>query len=165
MSDNGPSLNHDGRCEFYTTGSGETVCMECGMDLTGCRLVFLPLPRLCSRCRKVVELVDGEPRIVRERIEKAALVKDGVVYSVDRPGRHNHAISLAHKTLKLSEDPMVPLREDVQGFVTNSGRFVDRFEAVDVAFKAGQITGLKYKLYSEDVWNLEGHDINRRSRP
>ena len=100
-----------------------------------------------------------------ERIEKAALMKDGVVYSVDRPGRHNHVISLAHKKLGLSEDPMEPLREDVQGFLTNSGRFVDRKEAVEIAVKAGQIPGYKYELFSEDVWDRENRDVMKQRAP
>lgn len=100
-----------------------------------------------------------------ERIEKAALMKDGRVFSVERPGRHDQVIRFAHTTLGLSTDPMEPLREDVQGFVTNSGRFVDRFEAVGIAVKAGQIAGHKYKLYSEDVWDKEGRDIMEQRAP
>jgi len=31
-----------------------------------------------------------------------------------------------------------PKKEDVQGFVTSTGRFVDRQEAAEIAFEAGQ---------------------------
>lgn len=88
-----------------------------------------------------------------EKIEKAALTKDGQVFSVPRPARHNHVIYFAHKTLGLSEDPVEPLNEDVQGFVTSTGRFVDRAEAAKIALEAGQIPEAKDALYSEDVWD------------
>lgn len=41
-----------------------------------------------------------------------------------------------------------------QGFVTSSGRFVDRVEAAKIAIAAGQIKNLKYhktKLFSEEL--------------
>lgn len=42
-----------------------------------------------------------------------------------------------------------------QGFVTSSGRFVDREEAAKIALESGQIEELKYsktKLFSEDLY-------------
>ena len=40
-----------------------------------------------------------------------------------------------------------------QGFLTSNDRFVDRYEAVDIALAAGQISDNNIKiLYSEDVW-------------
>ena len=40
-----------------------------------------------------------------------------------------------------------------QGFLTSNDRFVDRYEAVDIALAAGQISDTNIKiLYSEDVW-------------
>lgn len=41
-----------------------------------------------------------------------------------------------------------------QGFVTDSGHFLDRYEAMELALKTGQLkepTGLK-ELFSEDLW-------------
>jgi len=43
----------------------------------------------------------------------------------------------------LREVGQFQLTLDMQGFTTNNGRFVDRTEAADIAFKAGQIgTGI-----------------------
>lgn len=39
-----------------------------------------------------------------ESIVAAALIKDGVVYSLPRPARHDSVILHAHRTLGLSED-------------------------------------------------------------
>lgn len=39
-----------------------------------------------------------------------------------------------------------------QGFLTNTNRFVDRKEAADIAFEAGQINDKLTSLFSEDVW-------------
>lgn len=39
-----------------------------------------------------------------------------------------------------------------QGFLTNTNRFVDRKEAGQIAFKAGQTEELKTTLYSEDLY-------------
>lgn len=46
-------------------------------------------------------------------------------------------------------------QKEVQGFLTNKNRFVDRIEAADIAFKAGQIdqpTTHKLGLFSEDLY-------------
>lgn len=37
-----------------------------------------------------------------------------------------------------------------QGFITSSGRYVDRVEAAQIAYAAGQIPEPKRELYSED---------------
>ncbi len=44
------------------------------------------------------------------------------------------------------------ISQDEEGFVTDSGRFVDRKEAAEIAFRSGQIPQKKEKLFSEDVW-------------
>lgn len=40
----------------------------------------------------------------------------------------------------------------IQGFVTSSGRFVDREEAAIIAFNAGQITDKVDTLFSENIF-------------
>ena len=76
--------------------------------------------------------------------------KTVALYSVAK-GRHFQLIhanypNISH--LRLSCD-------EVQGFMTSEGNFVDRVEAKRIASEAGQIKednfGLK-DLYSEDVW-------------
>lgn len=44
----------------------------------------------------------------------------------------------------------------VQGFMTDTNQFVDRYEAMELAYDAGQIDEKTYdscrQLFSEDVW-------------
>jgi hypothetical protein len=87
-----------------------------------------------------------------EHIVAAAVCKNGKVYSVPRPGRHCDVISLVGSYVEQNE----------QGFVTNTGRYVGRVEAAQIAFKAGQLIEEKVKrrgqtipvpwLDSSDVW-------------
>lgn len=42
--------------------------------------------------------------------------------------------------------------EKEQGFLTNTDRFVDRKEAVQIALASGQIQEPKHYLFSEDLW-------------
>jgi hypothetical protein len=41
---------------------------------------------------------------------------------------------------------------EVQGFLTNKNRFVERKEAAEIAYKAGQINKPSNYLYSEDLY-------------
>lgn len=42
--------------------------------------------------------------------------------------------------------------EKTQGFLTNKNRFVDRYEAADIALAAQQISQKTKALYSEDIY-------------
>ena len=45
--------------------------------------------------------------------------------------------------------------EEIQGFLTNTNRFVDRYEGAKIALACGQITKLNYSkdmMYSEDLY-------------
>jgi len=92
---------------------------------------------------------------VRERIDRAAIKHaDGTVFTVPRPGRHHTVIAHMREQGKPFRDPKFQQRH-VQGFVTDTGRFVDRKEACAIARAAGQLirkTGGSKTLYSEDVW-------------
>ncbi len=84
-----------------------------------------------------------------ETIEKAAIqFEDGIVVMVDRPGRHHNII---HALAKLGMD--TPIGGE-HGFVTSTGRFVDRIEAAQIALDAKQIEKLSWppNLYTEDLW-------------
>ena len=52
----------------------------------------------------------------------------------------------------LTNKSMHEFGEDVQGFLTNTHRFVNRYEAAEIALAAGQIEHKTDMLYSEDVW-------------
>ncbi len=84
---------------------------------------------------------------VKRRVVAAALRKDGVIYSLPPPARHDTVILMmfdAHGVKAMDAD---------QGFVLDDGTFLDRAEAEKVAIEAGQIkrkaTG---GLFSEDLW-------------
>lgn len=84
----------------------------------------------------------------------AAAVYHGATISLPPPARH-HTI-LATMSLIWNIDAIAPGPES-QGFLTSTGRFVNRVEAFHIAYTADQIkhkTGNKCEptLYSEDMW-------------
>jgi hypothetical protein len=86
---------------------------------------------------------------MNETIEAAAVLYEEITYSVPRPGRHHNVIEAMYD-LGLRADAM-----RYQGFVTSTGRFVDRYEAARIARAAGQIVREPTPpdmLTSEDVW-------------
>jgi hypothetical protein len=85
------------------------------------------------------------------RITGAAIVVNGVVWSLPAPARHCHLIRAwcdAHWT----DGKPAFIGSHEQGFVTSAGNFVTREEAAELAYCAGQITERKPTLFSEDVW-------------
>ena len=84
-----------------------------------------------------------------ETIERAALrTPAGVVYDLPKPGRH-------HDVIAAMSGLGVGAWDCDQGFTTSEGRYVDRFEAMDIARSAGQLIGepdMPDRLFSEDVW-------------
>lgn len=82
-----------------------------------------------------------------EYILAAAAKINGRVYFVPRPQRHNAVLANIHLIEK------EPFKEE-QGFITSTGRFVNRYEAGVIAVQCGQITKLQHppQLYSEDLW-------------
>ncbi len=84
-----------------------------------------------------------------ETIERAAIRYKKVAYSVPRPGRHHDVIHL------LSKSGVGPDQMHDQGFVTSTGRFVDRIEGLAIATAANQIKEKTFpttELFSEDIW-------------
>jgi hypothetical protein len=85
-----------------------------------------------------------------EMINQVAIRKDGQVHSLPRPARH---VDLLHKIRDAGED-----RAGYEyGFLTNVGRFVDRFEAWEIAQESGQMQTrngrpLRQELHSELLW-------------
>lgn len=91
---------------------------------------------------------EDEPH--RERIVAAAVKVGAVVVSAAAPARHGHLIQTIHN---LNRKHHIPPSD--QGFLTSTGRFVNRKEARMIADIEGQIIrdvhGLP-ELFSEDVW-------------
>lgn len=90
---------------------------------------------------------------VQEHIVSAACCYDGLILSLPAPARHYSIVQ--------HEECPDSIRHDLrlQGFLTSTGRFVDREEAFLIAKEANQIIaradGNIYdgpELYSEDVW-------------
>lgn len=85
------------------------------------------------------------------RVRAAAIRLNGVVHELEPPKRHHHIIGMLAK----SGLPL-PIRGE-QGFVLEDGTFVDRREALEHAYAAGQISRERAEhglsaLYSEDLW-------------
>lgn len=74
-----------------------------------------------------------------ETVAAAALRVDGVVWTLPRPAYHVHVLR-AYADV----NGRVP-RDEEQGFVTSTGRFVDRAEA-------GRLVGRFGPILSEDLW-------------
>ena len=74
---------------------------------------------------------------------------DGTIYSLPRPARHHDVFAWMKKN-------GVNHRNSTQGFIDNSGRFIDRETAFKIATKAEQILDLNNTrgetLFSEDLW-------------
>lgn len=72
-----------------------------------------------------------------EIVVRAAVLKDGKVYDVPRPGRHDKAIHRCCEELQIDT-----IGDHEQGFLTTWGRFVGRHEAALLAFLSGQVERL-----------------------
>jgi hypothetical protein len=96
-------------------------------------------------------IMTGHGRHQRETITRAAIIYDDVIYSVPPPGRHHTVIQM----MSAKGLPNEAMRLQNQGFVTSTGRFVDRYEGARIARAAGQIIREPTPpdmLTSEDVW-------------
>lgn len=98
-----------------------------------------------------------------EKIMRAALRSGIWVASLPRPARHHdvkQSVLSSEGTLNPDTDHSAWVHQAEEGFVTSTGRFVDRQEAVTVARAAGQIPPAAFpkrcepqdELFSEDVW-------------
>lgn len=82
-------------------------------------------------------------------IKAAAINIDGVIYTLPAPARHHDIISHCADVLKLN----TPIMGE-QGFIDDTGKFLMRRYAANIAMREGQITKLMSPpyLYSEDLW-------------
>ncbi len=88
----------------------------------------------------------------KETIVAVALKRGKNVFTLPKPARHGDCIY--HNTVM--EKWGGKICPDEQGFLTNTGKYVSREEAVKIALKAGQVTYeklvVKDRLFSEDLW-------------
>lgn len=82
-----------------------------------------------------------------EKLEAVAIMRGGVLHRFGMRGGHWQV------RLALGDDePNRSAPGDIEGFVTTTGRFVDRAEAQDVALAAGQIRDKQRRdLLSSDI--------------
>jgi hypothetical protein len=75
------------------------------------------------------------------------------VWTLPRPARH-HILAKAWSDAHFRNGKPAPLYDHDSGFMTSTGRFVDREEAEAIARASGQIEGDLYGgvLTSEDLW-------------
>ena len=89
----------------------------------------------------------------RLKITHVAIRFNGEVYSLPKPNRHHHVIWHIVKTTGCSS---VDVREDDQGFLDESGRYLTRKQALTSAKANNQVKDLENirmnRLFSEDVW-------------
>jgi hypothetical protein len=88
-----------------------------------------------------------------EQIVGVAIIRyDGTVFSLPKPNRHHNCI----RAMAAAGDP-VPIKGK-QGFITDTGRFLNRTQAGRLVESNGQYfkrTAGSYpggELYSEDIW-------------
>ena len=81
-----------------------------------------------------------------ETITHVAIEFADMTLDLPKPARHSDVIALH---LKLTGKRGSGKR---QGFITSTGRFVDRTIGAMVAWRAKQISIKRDKLYSEDLW-------------
>jgi hypothetical protein len=87
---------------------------------------------------------------VSERIIAAAIQYGGTI-SLPPPARHHTIIATMDTEMGIAGPLATPER---QGFVTDTGRYVNRVEAFYLAYRAGQIISDTQgpRLFSEDLW-------------
>ena len=88
---------------------------------------------------------------IPETIESVAIVYEGETHVLPRPNRHHNVIRA------IAEKNGVGINgSDIQGFMTNTGRFVKRVEALHIALAANQVLDPANvragRLFSEDLW-------------
>lgn len=80
------------------------------------------------------------------KITHVAIKYDDHIFSLPKPNRHHHVIRMIGG---------IP-GPNIQGFLDDEGRFLDRKEALQVALAAGQVLNpadiRANQLFSEDLW-------------
>lgn len=92
-----------------------------------------------------------------EKIISAAIYHGGII-SLPPPARHH---TILHSMDFVMRIDVINVPPEAQGFLTDTGRFVNRVEAYYIAWKAGQIIEGRDRvtngqneprLFSEDLW-------------
>ena len=99
------------------------------------------------------KLDDDMLPLAAETIVSAAIYVNGEVWTLPPPARHCH-IANAWCEAHYKDGENASLMHEEQGFVTSTGRFVERVEAGQIAIIAKQTHALRWppNLFSEDLW-------------
>lgn len=94
---------------------------------------------------KEIPVLKEIPEILPKNIDK------GIVVTGHRHGQCIWLVACltGRRTVKTGADSV---GETIQGFLTNTNRFVDRIEAAAIALKSGQIKKETSMLFSEDLY-------------
>lgn len=88
----------------------------------------------------------AEAQVKTPYITHVAIRYAGKTYSLPKPNRHHHVIRMIGGI----SGP------DIQGFLDDSGVFLNRADALEVALRAGQVLDIDNvragRLFSEDLW-------------
>jgi hypothetical protein len=84
------------------------------------------------------------------KITGVAIVRDGITYQLPAPNRHGDVIVEMVK----AGVPKPVTKDAIQGFISDTGEFLDRLEAFELVKLNGQNIHELYRpqLYSEDLW-------------
>jgi hypothetical protein len=104
---------------------------------------WLFIPRQAVHAVGQLAAVRSE-RAKRVFITAAAIKHDGKIYQGERHGQIMQKI--------WNEEGLFKIMAEDQGFVTNHGQFVNRFQAGAIAYRAGQTKDRHQELLSEHVW-------------
>ena len=151
-------------CGFAPGGYIHARCSDCNKDFMGDKRATQCLECAIKTAQRNVSKLDedlkGMSLAMREMSERpdserivAAAIYFGMIFSLPAPARH-HTI-LNSIALVLGGSMVLP--PQTQGFLTSTGRFVNRIEAYSIAHREGQIikkTGDTNtpELFSEDLW-------------
>lgn len=152
-------LKADVRIKF--TGKEYVTELDCASDAEAERLCN-EIIRLCNRAKDFVVperiVAAAILRMDRDRAAAATNNTDTVpyramIYTQPAPARHHHILH----SMPSSHIDGGTVGEHAQGFITSTGRFVDRKEAMTIAFLSGQVKPETIMrkvpdLFSEDLW-------------
>lgn len=95
-------------------------------------------------------------------ITRVAVLFDGLVFSLPKPYRHHHVLRIMkhHSAAKRWQNSSTLQGREVQGFVSSDGKFLDRYEALNVFKDSFQkwydLNEYPSGLYSENCWPTPG---------
>lgn len=91
-------------------------------------------------------------------IKQAAILRDGVLWTLPRPARHHNILWAMHdidNNTNPHERPKIIHARGIQGFIDEDGNFLERKEAALRATRCGQLKkplDAPPNLFSEDLW-------------